>query len=733
LTPRGAKVLAAITLGLALAVVGYFVFRRYFSTLPLVAAAAAGCVTFLLVRPKEPGPGPEPLLERRQWVKILSALFFFASAASLALMVSAQYTKPIGYYVAISVAAGAIAGIAFLVNTNREVLAALGMVVLLALNVYGTNALAFPLGIGGADAPTHLYFLVRPIVETGAVEQGNLCGLIYGAFPAHHILVALSAILMPGVPALTYYGLGAVIMVLPVLVVFAIGQRLFGPRTGLLAALLLAGASYYISWASHAAPLTYAIPLIAVLVLVLARSLERFRFRWLGVAAILGLAVVLTHPYSSVILGLVLLSIVLGQAIFRPERRLTVGALPAAGAVYAFLLLFDWVNFSCLMTKSFQLTLGWVNAFTGEALQAPPAVYDVLPLSAIFANTAGDVLLLLLAVVGFFVILSRRLVPADLIVLAPMVGLLVISGIGIVTTLAYLLPNRIYVYLQFLALAPLAAVGLERVLRRPKPSDRGPTRARTLAIAAAVVAAFVFASAVSTIAGFETSPLTAGRPFVKLYDTEFEERSAAWVCEFAWAPTRVETALSFHSLPRLGMRDCLTSFNTTVEKMRLTENATIDFHESKPGSRILFSEYDFSPGFQATVTGAGQFGRGVYDRLLAEDLERLDAFPRLYDNGVVVAFGVESPARSGPADARSFLWDSGARRWGESGCGFTSAIDRGTSTSRSRTRWARRSSSSSSARAIPSRSSSCSPCPDTSSPRPCSRGHRTSTGSSGSP
>ena len=88
------------------------------------------------------------------------------------------------------------------------------------------------------------------------------------------------------------------------------------------------------------------------------------------------------------------------------------------------------------------------------------------------------------------------------------------------------------------------------------------------------------------------------------------------------------------------MRDSLLPSNTPVEKMRLTENATIDFHQFKPGSLILFSEYDFSPGFQATITGVGQCGRGVYDRLPAEDLERLDTFARLYDNGAVVAFAV---------------------------------------------------------------------------------------------
>ena len=77
-----------------------------------------------------------------------------------------------------------------------------------------------------------------------------------------------------------------------------------------------------------------------------------------------------------------------------------------------------------------------------------------------------------------------------------------------------------------------------------------------------------------------------------------------------------------------------------TRRVKRARGATIDFHQFKPGSLILFSEYDFSPGFQATITGVGQFGRGVYDRLPAEDLERLDTFARLYDNGAVVAFAV---------------------------------------------------------------------------------------------
>src|SRR2546428_11380801 len=95
-----------------------------------------------------------------------------------------------------------------LLETTKEVTPTLAMITLVALNFFGSNQLVFPLGIGGAGASTHLQFLVNPIVQTGFLPLTDPCGLVYGAFPAHHIFVAMTAFLTASGPSPSYYCLG---------------------------------------------------------------------------------------------------------------------------------------------------------------------------------------------------------------------------------------------------------------------------------------------------------------------------------------------------------------------------------------------------------------------------------------------------------------------------------------------------------------------------------------------
>src|SRR2546428_6234307 len=198
-----------------------------------------------------------------------------------------------------------------LLETTKEVAPTLAMIMLVALNFFGSDQVVFPLGIGGADASTHIQFLVNPIVQTGFLPPTNPCGLVYGTFPAHHVFVAMTAILTGSDPTRTYYSLGALVMTAPVLVAFLIGRSLFGARIGLLAALILSGSSYFIFWAAHDAPLSFAVPLVGFLLLSFWPMLRGPNVRMIFVAGVFAGALVLFPPPSPLIFLLLLFRLLL--------------------------------------------------------------------------------------------------------------------------------------------------------------------------------------------------------------------------------------------------------------------------------------------------------------------------------------------------------------------------------------------------------------------------------------
>src|SRR2546428_11295853 len=117
------------------------------------------------------------------------------------------------------------------------------------------------------------------------------------------------------------------------------------------------------------------------------------------------------------------------------------------------------------MTKSFELTQQYWNLLLGEAQVPAGRVYNTLPLSLIFVNTAGDSILQFLVIVGVFAGLARGPSRRMMMIPAPTLTLFIVSVVGLTVPLTYLSPNRIYAFLPFIRFAPLAAFAV----RAPDP------------------------------------------------------------------------------------------------------------------------------------------------------------------------------------------------------------------------------------------------------------------------
>src|SRR3989454_4083281 len=382
MSQRLTRTLAGITCVVAGGGTAVLAFLGISSTIFLAAAIAAGSGFYLVAtrsrEATEPKAEAAPLSDatRKRVLRIAMVLFFLLTAGSLLTLRSDQYGKPASYFVLVAASAGMIALRITLLETTKEVAPTLAMITLVALNFFGSNQLVFPLGIGGADASTHLQFLVNPIVQTGFLPLTDPCGLVYGAFPAHHIFVAMTAILTASDPTRTYYSLGALVMTTPVLVAFLIGRSLFGARIGLLAALVLSGSSYFIFWAAHDAPLSFAVPLVGFLLLSFLMMLRGPNVRMIFVAGVFAGALLLSPPPPPPILRFVLFRLLLRPLSGRgPPPRAPRGA-PHPSGLFAPTLLIYWSNFTCLMTKSFELTQQYWLLLLGEAQVPAGRVYN---------------------------------------------------------------------------------------------------------------------------------------------------------------------------------------------------------------------------------------------------------------------------------------------------------------------------------------------------------------------
>src|SRR3989449_425471 len=636
------RTLAGITCPVAGGGPALLAFLGISSTIFLAAAIAAGSGFYLVAtRSREATePKADAALSdatRKRVLRIAMVLFFLLTAGSLLTLRSDQYSKPVAYFVLVAASAGMIALRITLLETTKEVAPTLAMITLVALNFFGSDQLVFPLGIGGADASTHLQFLVNPIVQTGFLPPTDPCGLVYGAFPAHHIFVAMTAILTASDPTRTYYSLGALVMTTPVLVAFLIGRSLFGARLGLLAALVLSGSSYFIFWAAHDAPLSFAVPLVGFLLLSFLTMLRGPNIRMVFVAGLFAVALVVTHPYSTIIFGLLLFGLLLGQLAVRHRPTRWPWGTPIVSVSFAYTLLIYWSNFTCLMTKSFQLTQQYWNLLLGEAQVPAGRVYNTLPLSLIFVNTAGDSLLQFLVIVGFFAVLARGPSRRMMMILAPTITLFIVSVVGFIVPLTYLSPNRIYVFLQFIGFAPLAAFPIRELVRFKRLPPKRRTRWQA-GVAALLVGGFVFASSASTIAGFETSPFVGHPPYLKLYETTPEVASASWLCNYATGPVTINASRSLFALDRYQVRACLTANGGILDYLPIQPNKRIDTLSLQPGALLWFSRYAKLPGFLAQTVGPSGFGSGVVERLDPKGDAGLAVYNRIYDNGAVQVY-----------------------------------------------------------------------------------------------
>jgi hypothetical protein len=581
-----------------------FLYLRLFSYIFIIAFTILGVILFisLNIKGKETADISITINNSHQLKLILNILFFSFYGLSLITLVNSFYTKSILYYVFISLIAITIAAEILIVTSKGEGIINLFKSYLLGLNLFLSNQLVFPFGLGAIDAAGNIFR--KEISVTTIIDSGNIpLGHTYSYTPLHFILVAANSIISSIDPAPMYFLLGGVVVSLGSIWVFLIGRKFVNLHFGLFAALLYPSLDYLLFFGSHAHQLSYALLFAIMAFAISLYKIEKSDQRLGILILIFFFTLIFTHHLSSVYYFFILTSMLTVEIMdyFGSSNSNSKFVFNTLFLLFLVGMVSHWMYVSGLI-NTFANTLNtYIDFFTLERETVRITIYDTLPVKTIFLNTIGSGILMMLSIIG---ILSFFYNPSFFkkIIMGIFIVLISIIGFDIVTPGHFIMPQRLYVFLDALALVYLASCAL-LVL-----SQRRYTRPFVFILTGSLV----FFSSTSTIAGFETAPFLGETGYFKAYDTPFEKFTEEWTGAYV---------------------------NETIGGIRF-KGQNVDLENMENESYILLNQFNFINGFGLHRPGTARLSGFSYIKPNREEiLSSLDSnYHKCYDNGMLILY-----------------------------------------------------------------------------------------------
>ena len=506
--------------------------RNYASYVFLVASVTLGSIAYILLNRKfgsidlDKGKHISSGRFVKTPQKFLTVLYILLFCLSILTLAYGFYSKSLLYYISVSLCAGIIfIEIAFS-SHHQKPWWILAKIYLLFINISLSNQLIFPYGIGSPDDFYHIYNIMVPAIETGHVPDGYT----YSHFPCHQIIGAITSLISGTLPRMTYYYLGTFFMSLGILFIYIIGSKFLGTKFGLITALMYACCDYILYWAGHPVQLSYAYPIALMIVgIVLCSS---FHKRLVGLKIVfisLTLLMIFTHHYTATIVLFLLMVICSLEIVYLEKQKSRKRDLIWFTSIYLFILFCQWIYYSHLFSGFIGIVDTYIDVFTTDVSSsvASATVYDAIPIGTLLLNEIGSCILLFFSTIGALYCIHHRSKFFDAI-LAMILLLGAMIGVGALINVYYLMPNRVYVFLQQFALVFLAGIALLWFLHNSKGSKGSKGALKKVGAITLLVVCLSFFSSASTIAGFETSLFTKDLPYWKFYETPHERYSCTW-------------------------------------------------------------------------------------------------------------------------------------------------------------------------------------------------------------
>jgi hypothetical protein len=477
------------------------------------------------------------------------------------------------------------------------------------------------------DSYYHIYNIIYPIVSTGHVPMATW----YTYFPGHHIMTAIYSVLMNIDVLQIYFKLGGLIVFIGALFVYITAQRFTNERVALIAVTLYFCCDYVIYYAAHSHQQTFTFFMILQIIflmlfsLVAGNNMKKLYILFL----ISGIWLAFSHHYSIVIMLIAMGAIVCAEMVSKyANENVHKLVLPSFLLVFLVIIVIHWLFYSQLMNQFIDVIQIYASAFGSPSENlAPPLIFDELPLFTLLLKTLSTDILIFFATIGFFLFYERINVYNFSIVILSM-SFLGFIGIGAIINVKYLLPSRIFLFLEGLCFTFLAAYSVYCLSSKFKS-------ARPMIIIALVVLAF-FANS-GAMAGMESSLFSLGQPYQKFYYTPQDCFAECWMNSEGDTFYPIYYSMSMFLDESIALTSNQikerTIYPIPYSKTSRLSSTTIQSEKILPKSYVLFSEFDMTTGFMLGYSETCDW-QPIYAKITIDEIEKSDKFAQIYANGI---------------------------------------------------------------------------------------------------
>ena len=338
------------------------------------------------------------------FLNLLFFLLFFYSTISVVLRPE-LYSRPLGYFISTAFMVAILAiEILFLPKGKAYTSLILVKIMLIALSLRWIPQFIFP-GLIGVDPWAHQMFATK-ILEAGTIPGGYP----YSELPVMHLIIDATSLItgldykfatMLSISMLQFVGL---------VFVFLLGRFIFNSKVGLLAALLLGIAGYWINLGVGVHPTTIGLVLVALSIYMILKAKKGKSFILSFLSLLVMGVLILTHTITALCLAILLFSFWLGYEAY---KRLYRQKFDSPVTLYLSILftvgMFTWWTYASGHISTIKELIEW--GFRIERWQVAESYIQYMqtvPYFEYILSNLGFLLFFTFSIIGSFYLLAKR-------------------------------------------------------------------------------------------------------------------------------------------------------------------------------------------------------------------------------------------------------------------------------------------------------------------------------------